>query len=122
VLMDTIAEGARAGHETHGHGGHEHGGQGHEHDCPTVRVHVNNKEVFVHPGHLRGGHPEEAQLRPPSPDDLDELIKCGAEAPAGRGARQHPRVRGVRLPRQGRRVSLRECDDDAVSPSTRWPS
>ena len=72
--MDTIAEGARAGHETHGHGGHEPGGHGHEHDCPTVRD-VNNKEVFVHPGHYAVATLKRLSGVPLT-DDLDELIKC----------------------------------------------
>jgi len=70
--MVTIAEGARAEHETHGHEGHGHG---HEHDCPTVRIHVDNKEVFLHPGRYAVATLKKLSVVPLA-DDLDELVKC----------------------------------------------
>jgi hypothetical protein len=75
--MVTIAEGARAEHETHGHKGHGDGGHGHGHghDCPTVRIHVNNKEVFLHPGRYALATLKKLSMVPLA-DDLDELVKC----------------------------------------------
>jgi hypothetical protein len=71
--MDTIAEGARADHMAHGHEGH--GGHGHGHECPTVRIHVNNREVFLHPGRYAVATLKQLSMVPLT-DDLDELVKC----------------------------------------------
>ncbi len=73
--MNTIAEGASAVHKTHGHEGHDHGGHGHGHVCPTVRIHVNNKEVFLHPGNYSVATLKKLSMVPLA-DDLDELVKC----------------------------------------------
>jgi hypothetical protein len=63
--MTTTAEETRANH------GHQ---EGHEH-CPTVTIHVNNEEVFLHPGYYAV-----ATLKKlagvPLADDLDELVEC----------------------------------------------
>ncbi|MBL8799388.1 MAG: hypothetical protein JNM56_36230 [Planctomycetia bacterium] len=53
---------------------HGHHPDGHEH-CPTVTIHVNNEEVFLHPGRYAV-----ATLKKlagvPLADDLDELVEC----------------------------------------------
>ena len=68
--METAIEQARAVHGPHGH----HEGHRHEPHCePTVTIHVNNKEVFLHPGRY-----EVATLKKlsgvPLAEDLDELV------------------------------------------------
>ncbi len=71
--MSTIAEQSDEGHPPHGH---HHEGHGHEPDCaPNVTIHVNNKEVFLHPGHYEVATRKKLSGVPLA-EDHDELVEC----------------------------------------------
>lgn len=67
--MSTIAEAARTGHETQGHGRDDCG-----HCRDNVTIHVNNKEVFLHPGRYPVATIKKLSGVPLA-EDLDELVE-----------------------------------------------
>jgi len=75
-LMDTTSEQAHPGLQPHGQPeGQEPHHEEHGHHCPTVTIHVNSRDVILHPGHY--AIPTLKMVsNVPLTDDLDELVEC----------------------------------------------
>ena len=71
--MSTIVEQSQEGHPLHGD---QHEGQGNRADCArNVEIHVNSRNVALHPGHYTIPTLKRVSNVPLS-DDLDELVDC----------------------------------------------
>jgi len=74
--MDTTSEQAHVGLQPHGQPeGQELHHEEHGHHCPTVTIHVNSRDVILHPGHYAIPTLKRVS-KVPLTDDLDELVEC----------------------------------------------